>query len=105
MQNSFWRFKMTIENNEVEEKETEIKLEHGVQPIDAWMVRFDLKNQDIVAISEEQISHKSVSKARKGRRLTKKLQQKIHRAFNSLNSQEQYRDVKFSFEELFNYKG
>jgi len=54
----------------------------GEQPLMRLMVEQNLKAHDLVAASEEQITHKMVTRAVKGRRLTANVQGKITRAFN-----------------------
>ena len=47
-----------------------MKMEAGQQPLDRYMNEADLKNNDLVNCSEARLTHKQVSKARKGRRIT-----------------------------------
>jgi hypothetical protein len=54
----------------------------GKQPITALLSRLDLKPHDLVAASTEQITHKMVTRACKGRRLTPNVQRKILNALN-----------------------
>jgi hypothetical protein len=54
----------------------------GEQPIAGIMLEHGLKPNDLVSNSTEQITHKMVSRAVKGRRLTPKIQQKILNALN-----------------------
>jgi len=61
------------------------------------MVDHGLKARDLVAVSTEQITHKMVSRACKGRRLTPKVQSKIRNALN------QSAGTEHSMEELFTY--
>ncbi len=61
----------------------DLPMELGVQPIDALMEEYTLKNNDLVSASTEQLSHKIVNKARKGRKITKRLQRKVMDAFNA----------------------
>lgn len=56
--------------------------DHGPQPLDAMMAAWQLENHDLVAASTEQLTHKQVQKARKGRQLTLHTMQKVTRAFN-----------------------
>lgn len=72
--------------------------EYGEQPIDALMLELDLSNDDLVCASTEQVTHKMVSKARKGRWLTMAVRQKILRAFNAASGQSVTLDA------LFNYR-
>jgi hypothetical protein len=74
----------------------------GVQPLDEIMQERGLKNHDLVTAAPPGfINHKQIQKARKGRRLTPRMQEKVLEALNAaLDS-----DDAFSFEEIFNYRG
>ena len=54
----------------------------GEQPLARVMAERGLKSHDLVAASTEQITHKMVARACKGRRLTPNVQAKIVRALN-----------------------
>lgn len=56
--------------------------DHGAQPIDSLMTRWGLSNHDLVETSIDQLSHKQVQKARKGRQLTLHMMQKITATLN-----------------------
>ena len=75
----------------------EIERNLGEQPIARIMADHGLKAQDLVAISTEQITHKMVSRACKGRRLTPNVQCKIRDALNTSTGK------KYSTQELFTY--
>jgi len=75
----------------------EIERNLGEQPIAQIMLDHDLKAADLVAGSTEQITHKMVSRACKGRRLTPNVQAKIRRALNRCTGKN------FSTAELFTY--
>jgi hypothetical protein len=75
----------------------EIERNFGEQPIARIMGKHDLKAHDLVAISTQQLTHKMVSRACKGRRLTPKVQSKIREALNEAAGKE------YSMEELFTY--
>ena len=84
----------------------------GVQPLDALMTKLGITNHMLVAVSTEQLSHKVVQKARKGRRLTPKAKTKILNALQaalqcrraSLDSERAVLpDQKFAHRDLFNY--
>ncbi len=53
----------------------------GEQPIARLMIERDLKPRDLVAASSEQLTHKMVARAMKGRRLTANTMGKVHRAW------------------------
>ena len=74
-------------------------LEAGKQPLDQLMIKKNYRNNDLVLLSEEGLTHKQVSKGRKGRKITKKLQLKILKAWNQLNNEDLLLD------DLFNYLG
>ena len=74
-------------------------LEAGKQPLDQLMIKENFRNNDLVSLSEEGLTHKQVSKGRKGRKITKKLQLKILKAWNQLNNEDLLLD------DLFNYLG
>jgi len=73
--------------------------EAGKQPLDQLMIKENLRNNDLVSLSEEGLTHKQVSKGRKGRKITKKLQLKILKAWNQLTNEDLLLD------DLFNYLG
>ena len=76
-----------------------IEMESGPQLLDQLMVEEGYKNNDLVSISQDGLTHKQVSKARKGRRITRRIQIKILKAWNSL------RDESCELDDLFNYRG
>ena len=55
----------------------------GEQPIARIMAERGLRPHDLVAASTQQITHKMVARACKGRRLTPKVQAKILNALNT----------------------
>ncbi|MHC5156821.1 MAG: hypothetical protein ACYSOZ_01805 [Planctomycetota bacterium] len=57
--------------------------DYGPQPIAALMAKHNLKAHDLVAASTEQITHKMVARACKGRKLSRRVQLKL---VNSLNT-------------------
>lgn len=56
--------------------------EFGPQPIENLMKQLNLSNHDLVQQSSEQLTHKMVSKARRGRWLSTGVRQKVQRALN-----------------------
>ena len=72
----------------------------GTQPLDGIMIRLNLSNDDLVAKSTEQLTHKMVNRGRKGRMLTVNAQNKILRALTAAVPSE-----KFTLKDLFNYAG
>lgn len=55
----------------------------GPQPLDAILDEIGLNNHQLVALSTEQLTHKQVQKARKGRRISVNIQRKILKALNA----------------------
>lgn len=74
-----------------------LKDDLGAQPISVIMVEHGLKPNDLVSISTEQLTHKMVNRAVKGRRLTSHVQQKILNALNKATGKQ------YEMKELFNY--
>ena len=80
----------------------------GVQPLDQMVENWGLTNHQIVEVSTEQLTHKQVQRARKGRRLTLKMMMKITRAFNvtiwhQLNKEQKEAFFEYGWKHLFNY--
>ncbi len=69
----------------------------GPQPIADVMQTHGLRAHDVVAASGEQMTHKMVSRACKGRRLSRKIQFKIMRALSRATGQE------YGLGDLFTY--
>ena len=70
----------------------------GVQPLADLMAEHGLRPTDLVAASTEQITHKMVTRAMKGRRLTANTMGKVSRAWK-LVAPEALRQAR-----LFNYE-
>lgn len=82
--------------------------EHGTQPLDSLMESWGVTNHDLVETSTEQLNHKQVQKARKGRQLTLAMMQKVCRAlnitiWNRLNKQQKETYFEYMHRHLFNY--
>ena len=75
----------------------EIERELGEQPIAKIMAEHGFKPNDLVSNSTEQITHKMVSRAVKGRRLNLKIQYRILNALNKTASNQ------YTLRDLFNY--
>ncbi len=87
---------------------SETERDLGCQPIDTMMEAWGLGNHDLVEVSTEQLTHKQVQKARKGRRMTLKMMQKVTRAFNvaiwyRLSDEQKEVYHEYMHRELFNY--
>lgn len=82
----------------------EIEHNMGVQPLDGIMAEQALGNHDLVAASKEPMTHKAVQRARKGRRLTKHMQQRMADALNALmKSRGQEIERPWVVKDLFTY--
>jgi len=86
----------------------ELTRDHGPQPLDGMMDRWNLTNHELVEVSDEQLNHKQVQKARKGRQLTLHLMQKLTRALNEtivlkLPKEQKATFVPYLHKHLFNY--
>ncbi len=86
----------------------DVTRDYGVQPVDALMERWGLTAHQLVENSEEQLNHKQVQRARKGRQLTLHLMQKVTRAvndaiFKSLPAAKRADFVPYLHRHLFNY--
>jgi len=69
----------------------------GLQPFAGLMTEYGLKPNDLVRNSTGQLTHKMVSRAVKGRRLTPNIQHKIINALNKAAGKE------YELKDLFNY--
>jgi hypothetical protein len=69
----------------------------GEQPIAEIMAKHGMKPHDVVAASTEQLTHKMVARAVKGRRLTPNIQAKVLIALNKATGKS------YSLGDLFNY--
>ncbi len=70
----------------------------GLQPIAGVLAELELLPHALVEASTEQITHKMVSRAMKGRRLTRNTRDKIVRALNAASGNH------YSAADLFNYE-
>ncbi len=70
----------------------------GPQPLVELLAKHELRSHDLVAASTEQITHKMVVRACKGRRLTKNVQLKIRNAVNAATK------GNYELADLFNYR-
>ncbi|MFC5454621.1 hypothetical protein [Prosthecobacter fluviatilis] len=82
----------------------EIERNMGVQPLDGIMTGHELGNHDLVAASTEPMTHKAVQRARKGRRLTRHMKQRMADALTVLMRQKGMELEKpWTVKELFTY--
>jgi len=70
----------------------------GLQPIAGLLTELQLLPHALVEASTEQVTHKMVSRAIKGRRLTRNTRDKVIRAFNAASGKH------CTAAELFNYE-
>ncbi|MFH1094504.1 MAG: hypothetical protein V1739_10205 [Candidatus Omnitrophota bacterium] len=63
-------------------KDNNIERDLGEQPVKQIMLRYNLKPHDLVAVSAEQITHRMVARAGKGRRLSPHIKTKVLNALN-----------------------
>jgi len=83
---------------------TSAEMNMGPQPVDALLAAHGISNHDVVAADATRgATHKAVGKARKGRRLTARMQKKILAAVNHCLAAKNAAAVRF--EDLFNYVG
>ncbi|MCX5668873.1 MAG: hypothetical protein NTX89_01955 [Candidatus Omnitrophica bacterium] len=75
----------------------EIERDLGEQPIAKIMAEHGFKPNDLVINSTEQITHKMVARAVKGRRLNLKIQYRLLNALNRASGKQ------YTLKELFNY--
>lgn len=83
--------------NEVNKEGTGIERNLGEQPLVRIMVEIGLAPRELVEASTEQITHKMVARARKGRRLTLNVQYKILAALNHASG------GNYTLDDIFNY--
>ncbi|MDD5255379.1 MAG: hypothetical protein PHR11_04935 [Candidatus Omnitrophica bacterium] len=77
--------------------DSKVERDLGEQPIAGLMRELGLKPNDLVSNSTEQITHKMVGRAIKGRRLNPHVQRKILNALNKAAGKN------YAPEDLFNY--
>lgn len=82
--------------------------DHGKQPLDDLMQAWSLDNHQLVAGCSEQLTHKQVQRARKGRQLTLHSMQKVTRALNEticagLSAERREQFIPYLHRHLFNY--
>ena len=69
----------------------------GPQPVEDILNKHNLSHHDVVAASTEQITHKMVTRACKGRKLSRRVQLKLLRAVNTVA------ETDYKLKDLFNY--
>ncbi len=78
-------------------KSEEIERNLGEQPLAKLLLKHNLKPHDLVAASTQQLTHKMVSRAVKGRRLTPHVQAKVLEGLNEAAFES------YVMADLFNY--
>ena len=86
----------------------ELTRDHGSQPLDGLMARWNITNHELVEVSEEQLTHKQVQRAKSGRKLTLKMMMKVARALNlaiwsKLDAPKKERFVQYLHKDIFSY--
>ena len=76
---------------------SEMERNLGEQPVARLMREHNLKPHDLVAVSSVEMTHKMVSRACKGRRLTLNTQSRVLAALNRATGKD------YSLRDLFNY--
>ena len=72
--------------------------EYGLQPLAAILGERGITNHQVVEASTEQLTHKMLAKACRGRYLSSKVRQKILRAVNKVTGEQ------FRLADLFTYR-
>ena len=78
-------------------KDNKLELNLGEQPIRQIMLEHNLKPHDLVEASTEQLTHRMVARAGKGRRLSPHIKIKVLNALNKAANKA------YVLKELFNY--
>ena len=82
--------------------------DHGKQPIDGLMTKWNLTNHHLVEASVTQLNHKQVQKARKGRQLSLHLMLKLTESLNDailamLSKDARTAFIPYGYRRLFKY--
>ena len=70
----------------------------GEQPLARLMAERGLRPADLVRASTEQLTHRMVTRAMKGRRLTPNTMNKVWRAWNAATEGDDAREVLFDYD-------
>ena len=76
----------------------EVERNLGEQPLARLMAERGLKPKDLVAASGEQLTHRMVTRAMKGRRLTANTMGKVLRAWNKASGEDHHPSDLFHYE-------
>ena len=83
-------------------EEAEHELNLGVQPLDAILQELGVTNHELVEKCPEGLTHKAMTRARKGRRLTGRMKLRITQTLNALLKKREVAK-EFRKRDLFNY--
>ena len=72
--------------------------DQAAQPLDEILKALNLRNEDLVKASTQQLTFKQVRKARAGKKVTPNIQEKIVHALNACVG-----ETKYQLPELFTY--
>ncbi|MDA3797779.1 MAG: hypothetical protein PF692_01730 [Kiritimatiellae bacterium] len=75
-------------------------MEHETQPLDKILDELNISNHDLVAASDEHLTHKMVKKGRKGKTISRRIHFKILNALNSVTPDDSY---EYKIKDLFTY--
>jgi hypothetical protein len=78
------------------------ELNLGVQPLDAVLTELGVTNHELVEKCGEGLTHKAMSRARKGRRLTARMKLRITQTLNGLLKKKGV-EKEYRMRDLFNY--
>jgi hypothetical protein len=78
------------------------ELDNGVQPLDAVMTELGVTNHEMVEKCGEGLTHKAMTRARKGRRLTARMKLRITQTLNALLKKRAV-EREYRKRDLFNY--
>ncbi len=87
---------------EENEEASEHELDNGVQPLDAVLTELGVTNHEMVEACGEGLTHKAMTRARKGRRLTPKMKLRITQTLNAVLKKRAV-EREFRKRDLFNY--
>ncbi len=80
--------------------------EYGLQPLDTYMTEHGLSNTDVVEAASTPVTHKMLNKARRGRRLSRKVQTKVLDALNAALARKSTEEtICYRFNDIFTYDG
>jgi hypothetical protein len=78
------------------------ELNLGVQPLDGFLQELGVSNHEMVEKCPEGLTHKAMTRARKGRRLTSRMKLRITQTLNAILKKREA-GKEFRKRDLFNY--